>query len=519
MFLRLGGPESGDPTMRIAAGEQPRPLVKWIRSGGLGRTRGPRYRPAVAGREPVRKRGVGATAVVTGVAPEPRTAAQVGREFRALLAGGMRLRTAGAARLDPEGFVRRYLPKQAIALFGARFFLAHLREDANFRFFVAYVEPAGARRSGLYPRLFYKDSSLVWRCATHYIDSESDNWIGKGDLKWVEEGDGYTLYSAEETTNLPLEMQAALDLASRAAPQVRRDERALGLVLRKAPDGRVSPYRDFSEPRRRAASDRRQRIHGGKPIAWFARPGDPESLRFERGYAPDFGGGVIETSESKSRLYGGDVRKLRILSQNRRIQYQFLAAPRLVWIIPPQTLTTELTTYGVRTLDVEVAEDLCVPGYEYHYPDDDAPGGLYSQIPAGFAGAQSEVDPARADAAPWLERLPVIREFRKKLGIAAALLAALVCAPAGARAQQLDARLAQVYTQVCATCHQRPETGAPLTGDPAAWREAASQGRDAMLAHSVTGIRGMPPLGTCGFCSEDDLRRLIDFMAPAGDAK
>jgi cytochrome c5 len=24
----------------------------------------------------------------------------------------------------------------------------------------------------------------------------------------------------------------------------------------------------------------------------------------------------------------------------------------------------------------------------------------------------------------------------------------------------------------------------------------------------------MPPLGTCGFCTEDDLRRLIDFMAP-----
>jgi cytochrome c5 len=36
-----------------------------------------------------------------------------------------------------------------------------------------------------------------------------------------------------------------------------------------------------------------------------------------------------------------------------------------------------------------------------------------------------------------------------------------------------------------------------------------------MLANTVAGVRGMPPLGTCGFCTEDDLRRLIAFMAPA----
>jgi cytochrome c5 len=472
---------------------------------------------AVAGRERSRRRGVDATEVVAGIALSPRSPRRLERELRALLAGGLPLRPAGAARHDPEAFLRRYRPRHEIALFGARFLLAHLREDANFRFFVAYVRVEGVR--GIYPRLFYKDSSLVWRCATHYIDSDRDNWIGKGDLKWVKEGAGHTLYSAEETTNLPLEVQAALDAASRLAPVVRRDERALGLVLRKAPDGRVAPYSDFSAPRRRAASDRRRRIYGGRRVAWFARPGDPESLCFAPGFAPDFDGGVVETSESKSRLYGGDVRKLRILSDNRQIQYQFLAAPRQVWIIPPQTLTTELSTYGVRTLDVETDEDLCVPGYEYHYADED--GSLYSQIPAGFAGAASDVDPARADASPWLERLPVIREFRRKLGVTAGLLAALLgaallAAPAAVRAEPLDPRLAQVYAQVCATCHQRPETRAPLTGDPEAWRAAAAAGREAMLANTVNGIRGMPPLGTCGFCSEDDLRRLIEFMAPAG---
>jgi cytochrome c5 len=452
------------------------------------------------------------------VALAERTPRQVERELRALIAGGLPLRPAGAGRLDPDAFRHRYPARHELALFGARFFLAALREDLNFRFFVTYVCVPGGR--GVFPRLFYKDSSLVWRCATHYIDSETDNWIGKGDLKWVEDGSGYTLYSAEETTNLPFEIQAALDAASRLATAVKRDERALGFVLRKAPDGRCEPYCDFTAPRRRAAAQRAHRINGGRRVAWFERAGDPESLRFEPGFAPDFESGVVETSESMSKLYGGRVRKLRILSANRTVQYGFMAAPRQVWIIPPQTLTTELSTYGVRTLDVEVDEDLCVPGYEYHYPDEDGPpGAVYSQIPAGFAGEASDVDPARADASPWIERLPVIREFRRKLGAALGLVAALCIAAGSARAAEpLDARLAQVYAQVCATCHQVPATGAPLTGDAVAWRTAAAAGRDAMLANTVDGIRGMPPLGTCGFCTEDDLRRLIDFMASAEGA-
>ena len=38
-----------------------------------------------------------------------------------------------------------------------------------------------------------------------------------------------------------------------------------------------------------------------------------------------------------------------------------------------------------------------------------------SQIPKGFAGAISEHDPSRADTSPWNDRLPVIREFRRKV--------------------------------------------------------------------------------------------------------
>ena len=72
-------------------------------------------------------------------------------------------------------------------------------------------------------------------------------------------------YGAEETTNLPLEIQPALDDLSRIG-RVRKDHRAIELVLREAPDGRFEPYRDFSEPRRKAMANPRNRIHGGRNI-------------------------------------------------------------------------------------------------------------------------------------------------------------------------------------------------------------------------------------------------------------
>lgn len=351
------------------------------------------------------------TRLVNHVLPAPRSPGEVERGFRALLAAGCELRPVGAAREDPGLLLRGYLPKHEIALFDAVFYLTNLREDENFRFFVAYVRLGRLR--ALHPRIFYKDSSLIWRSPSHFVRSESENWIGKGDLKPVVEHGEVTYYAAEETTNLPCEVQHALDVASRRTARPRRDHRAVPLVLRKARGDRVEPYADFSAPRRRAMSDRRNLVNRGRPVATFASPGDPESLRFARGFEPDLDGGLVESHPSKSRLYGGDVRKYRILSSNRRIQWMFVAAPHHVWIVPPQTLTTELSSFGVRTVDVDVDEDLCVPGYEYHFLDEtETPPRHHSQIPRSFAGAQSEVDPSRADASPWLERLPVIREFR-----------------------------------------------------------------------------------------------------------
>ena len=47
--------------------------------------------------------------------------------------------------------------------------------------------------------------------------------------------------------------------------------------------------------------------------------------------------------------------------------------------------------------------------------ENEDPPRLHSQIPAGYAGKASEIDPSRADASAWIDRLPVIREFRQKV--------------------------------------------------------------------------------------------------------
>jgi len=352
------------------------------------------------------------------VAPAALTPRAIAREFRALLDGGAVLQILGSARGEPQRLVAwGYRPRYRVELFGNLFYLCELRENPDIRYFVAYLVPAaqrGRRRPQVYARIFYKDVSLIWRSASHVVVSPTAGWIGKGDVLEVEENGEIMLVSDEATTDLPLELQSALDELARRARRIRTDHLAPRRILRNAPEDRVCAYADFYAPLRRAAADPRRRINRGRRIAWFAQPGRPASLEFAPGFAPDFAAGLVEHTTSDSRLYGGRLERYRILSANRQVQYLFIAGPHQVWIIPPQATTQELNSYGVRTLKVAIDDDLCVPGYEYHYFDTSAePPTLVSQIPAGYAGATSPIDPARADASAWIERLPVVREFRR----------------------------------------------------------------------------------------------------------
>lgn len=359
------------------------------------------------------------TRIAPSVEPTDLPPRQVARNFRKLIDSGARFRAAGEAKSDPTQLLSLgYTPRYEVALFDTHFYLTNPLQNPALRFFVGYVvqrHPATGRNE-IAPRIFYKDLSLIWRCASHVIATDGDFWIGKGDVRTMVR-DGFEITECvESTTDLPLEMQTALETLNRKKRHARSDEEALYLVLQGAPSSRTAPYRDFSELRRRAESDRRNLINGGRSIARFTRRNDPTSLKIVDGFEPDFSKGILEVGDSKSAMYGGALKRFRILSRNRKIQYLFIAGPKHVWIIPPQATTTELSSYGVRTIDVVADEDLFVPGYEYHYFDEAADESEhFSQIPEGFAGELSEHDNDRADASAWLDQIPVIREFRRKV--------------------------------------------------------------------------------------------------------
>ena len=76
-----------------------------------------------------------------------------------------------------------------------------------------------------------------------------------------------------------------------------------------------------------------------------------------------------------------------------------------------------------------------------------------------------------------------------------------------------DTALAHTYDSSCKLCHANPASGAPMTGDLAAWKPRIEQGADTLLDHTINGHNGMPPMGMCMQCSEDDFLALISFMS------
>lgn len=86
-----------------------------------------------------------------------------------------------------------------------------------------------------------------------------------------------------------------------------------------------------------------------------------------------------------------------------------------------------------------------------------------------------------------------------------------VAAAAGGGARSAD----DVIAKHCNACHGAGVLGAPKIGDGAAWRARADAagGIDGLLKHAISGINAMPPKGTCGDCSDDELKGAIEKMS------
>ena len=70
----------------------------------------------------------------------------------------------------------------------------------------------------------------------------------------------------------------------------------------------------------------------------------------------------------------------------------------------------------------------------------------------------------------------------------------------------------QVYGAACVACHDSGLAGAPKIAVAADWAPRIAQGEETLVSHALSGIRGMPPKGTCMNCSDEEIKLAVEYM-------
>ena len=96
----------------------------------------------------------------------------------------------------------------------------------------------------------------------------------------------------------------------------------------------------------------------------------------------------------------------------------------------------------------------------------------------------------------------------------------IACSDEGQPARQADEattaanpRVVELYNRSCRSCHAQGAGWAPRTGDLQAWAPRLQKGAPVLLEHTIDGFKGMPPMGMCFDCNEEDFTKLISFMS------
>lgn len=86
-------------------------------------------------------------------------------------------------------------------------------------------------------------------------------------------------------------------------------------------------------------------------------------------------------------------------------------------------------------------------------------------------------------------------------------------APAGPAAAAGPRSGEDIYNTACTACHAIGVLGAPKTQVAADWQPRLDEkGFDTVWKNAINGINAMPPMGTCGDCSDDDIKAAIEYM-------
>ena len=75
-----------------------------------------------------------------------------------------------------------------------------------------------------------------------------------------------------------------------------------------------------------------------------------------------------------------------------------------------------------------------------------------------------------------------------------------------------------IYKKYCSNCHQGGLVNSPVLGKIEDWEDRLEAGREALVESVRTGIPpGMPKMGSCRNCTDEELENAVDYMLSALD--
>ena len=73
----------------------------------------------------------------------------------------------------------------------------------------------------------------------------------------------------------------------------------------------------------------------------------------------------------------------------------------------------------------------------------------------------------------------------------------------------------EIYDAACTTCHAIGLAGAPLFVNKVIWGERANKDLAVLVETVTNGLGGMPPMGMCMDCSQEELTNSVQYMLDA----
>jgi cytochrome c5 len=113
--------------------------------------------------------------------------------------------------------------------------------------------------------------------------------------------------------------------------------------------------------------------------------------------------------------------------------------------------------------------------------------------------------------AAQLSREEAINERLKPIGENHLTAGSVVIQTTGPILLGKDAGLKR-YKASCYICHDTGASGAPKLKDTATWAPRIAEGKEVLYQHAISGYKAMPPKGTCTSCSDDEIKRTVDYM-------